>query len=288
MKKLMLMIPVAVAAMLTGCENYKEQAEQLTRQRDSLVAIANSNNQTIDEFISSFNEVETNLNTITQKQNTIALSAERNPEMAKTTKERINAEIEAINQLMTENKSRIAELEKSVKRSNGKVGKLEKMVANLKESLLLKEKELALLNEQLGSLNVQLATIRTSYDSLSTENANRATVIADQTTKLHTAYYTVGTYKKLRDQKVLAKEGGVLGLGAKPKVVPAIKNESFTKIDYTQTASIPINSKNAKLVTTHPSDSYRLEQTDKTVSDLVITDPEKFWSASKYLVVMTN
>jgi hypothetical protein len=288
MKRLMFMAPLAVAAMLTGCENYKEQADALTRQRDSLVAITNASNQTIDEFISSFNDVETNLNTITQKQNTIAMSAERNPEMAKNTKDRINAEIEAINQLMSENKSHIAELEKKVKRANGKAGKLEKMVATLKQQLVSKEEELVALNQQLGNLNVELATIRTRYDSLGTENQNRVVFIADQTTKLHTAYYTVGKYKKLRDQQVIAKEGGVLGLGSKPKMVPAIKNDAFTKIDYTQTASIPINSKDAKLVTTHPSDSYRLEHNDKMVSDLVITDAEKFWSASKYLVVVTN
>jgi predicted RNase H-like nuclease (RuvC/YqgF family) len=288
MKRILLIVPVAAAMMLTGCENYKQQAEALTHQRDSLLAVGNANNQTIDEYISSFNEVEGNLNAIAQKQNAIAVSAERNPEMAKTTKERINSEIEAINQMMAENKTRVAELEKKLKHSNGKLGKLEKMVATLKEQLTQKEAELASLNQQLSKLNVDLATLKTNFDSLNTQNQNHVQVIADQTTKLHTAFYTVGPYKKLRDQKVVAKQGGVLGLGSKTNLVPAIKNESFTKIDYTQTATIPINSKNAELVTTHPADSYKVERTNDMISDLVITDPDKFWSASKYLVVVTK
>lgn len=288
MKRTLLIIPVIAAALLTGCENYKQQADDLTRQRDSLLALNNASNQTIDEYVSSFNEVESNLNKIAQRENAIATTAANNPEMAKTTRERINTEIEAINQLMEENKKHVAELEKKLKRTGGKVGKLEKMVATLKEQIAQKEQELAALNEQLGKLNVELASLKTNYDSLNTQNQSNLGVIADQTMRMHTAYYAVGTYKKLRDQQVLAKKGGVLGLGSQPVVVPAIKNESFTKIDYTATATIPINSKDAKLVTTHPADSYKIEHNDKLVSDLVITDPEKFWSASKYLVVVTR
>jgi len=70
--------------------------------------------------------------------------------------------------------------------------------------------------------------------------------------------------------------------------VPAIKNDNFTKIDYTQISTIPVNSKKVELVTTHPDGSYKIEKNNDLVSDILITDPEKFWSASKYLVVLTK
>ena len=46
-----------------------------------------------------------------------------------------------------------------------------------------------------------------------------------------------------------------------------------------------------KIITSHPSESYTLEKDaakkDK-VKNIVITNPDKFWSASKYLVVVKD
>jgi peptidoglycan hydrolase CwlO-like protein len=288
MKKLILVAIPVVGMTLYGCENYKQQADQLTRERDSLIALNNAGTQTIDEFVSTLTDVENNLSKITEKQNSIALAAERNPEAARNSRERLNAQIEEINRMMSENKAKVEELTKKLKGSHASAAKFEKMVKSLQEQLQQKEQELAVLNEKLGSLNMELATLKTNFDSLSVMNQNQATVIADQTTKIHTAYYTVGNYKKLRDKKVLAKQGGVLGLGKKATVVPAIKEENFTKIDYTQVSTIPVNSKKVELVTTHPEGSYKIEKNKDLISDILITDPEKFWSASKYLVVLTK
>jgi hypothetical protein len=65
------------------------------------------------------------------------------------------------------------------------------------------------------------------------------------------------------------------------------KPDAFKAIDITQTKTIELNSKTASVISTHPSTSYTIEKKDKNhVSQLVITDPEQFWKASKYLVVM--
>jgi chromosome segregation ATPase len=288
MKKLILIALPIMGMTLFGCENYKQQADALTRERDSLIALNNAGTQTIDEFVSTLTDVETNLSKITEKQNAIASTADRNPEMARTTRQRLNAEIEEINRMMSENKSKMAELTKRIGSSSANAAKFEKMVKSLQEQLNQKEAELAMLNEKLGSLNVELASLKTNFDSLSIQNQTQATLIADQTTKMHTAYYTVGNYKKLRDKKVLAKQGGVLGLGKKTTVVPNVKDENFTKIDYTQVSTIPVNSKKVELATTHPEGSYKIEKSNDLISDILITDPEKFWSTSKYLVIVTK
>jgi hypothetical protein len=49
-----------------------------------------------------------------------------------------------------------------------------------------------------------------------------------------------------------------------------------------------VNLKKVKLVTSHPSDSYTLEKNGDQVSNIQITNPEKFWRASKYLVVVKD
>lgn len=288
MKKLILIALPVIGMTLFGCENYKEQAAQLAKERDSLMALNNAGTQTIDEFVSTLTEVENNLGKITEKQNAVAMAADRNPEGARSSRERLNAQIEEINRMMSENKAKIEELSKKLGGANAHAAKFKKMVQALQEQLTQKEQELVALNEKLGSLNVELTSLKTSFDSVSTMNQNQATTIAEQTNKIHTAYYTVGNYKKLRDKQVLSKKGGLLGMGKSATVVPTIKDDNFTRIDYTQVSTIPVNSKKAELVTTHPVGSYKIEKENDKISDIVITDPEKFWSASKYLVVMTK
>ena len=65
----------------------------------------------------------------------------------------------------------------------------------------------------------------------------------------------------------------------------------FTAMDYTKTTEISINGRNAKVITSHPSDSYLLE-VDKTnneiIKNITIINPEKFWSVSKYLVIVKD
>ena len=288
MKKLILIALPVIGMTLFGCENYKEQAAQLAKERDSLMALNNAGTQTIDEFVSTLTEVENNLGKITEKQNAVAMAADRNPEGARSSRERLNAQIEEINRMMSENKAKIEELSKKLGGANAHAAKFKKMVQSLQEQLTQKEQELVALNEKLGNLNVELTSLKTSFDSVSTMNQNQATTIAEQTNKIHTAYYTVGNYKKLRDKQVLSKKGGLLGIGKSATVVPTIKDDNFTRIDYTQVSTIPVNSKKAELVTTHPVGSYKIEKENDKISDIVITDPEKFWSASKYLVVMTK
>ena len=71
-------------------------------------------------------------------------------------------------------------------------------------------------------------------------------------------------------------------------MVPDFNREAFTQIDFTSTKTIQLNTKSAKLLSTHPTGSYNLLSENKKVTAIEITDPEKFWQASKYLVVVTE
>jgi predicted nuclease with TOPRIM domain len=288
MKKLLMIIAVAVLA--AGCHNYKADVEALTKEKETLLADSENKNATITEFVAAMNEIETNLNTVTEKQAAINVSS-ASPELAKSQKERINEEITAINELMQTNRDRMADLQKKLKRSGGKVAELEKAIALLNEQMTLKNNELASLNQKLNELNAQVATLNTSVGTLTAQNEEKAKMIDEQTKKMHTAYYTKGTFKELETKHVLVKEGGFLGIGREQKVTNDFNSDAFATVDITQTKVIPIESKNVKVVTTHPSTSYTLEKKEKDknyVTNLVISDPDQFWKASKYLVVMVQ
>ncbi|MBI3518446.1 MAG: hypothetical protein HY062_03700 [Bacteroidetes bacterium] len=282
MKNYML-IASASLLMLVGCKNPMTD-ETVIRQRDSLLSVIDERDSSVDEFISSFNDVESNLNTVTSKQGIIMSHSDKG-DIKSSQKDRINSEIKAINELMDQNTQKLKDLTRKLNRSSTKNAKLQKTIELLNNQLTQKYAELAELNERLNSLNGQVAQLQTSLDTLSNQNSSQSRIINEKNTELHTAYYVVGHSKELKKSKLIDKEGGVLGMGRTAKLTENPDNSKFTKIDYTQVTVIPVNSKEAKLITTHPSDSYRLDKVDKTITNLVITNPEKFWSASKYLVL---
>ena len=51
---------------------------------------------------------------------------------------------------------------------------------------------------------------------------------------------------------------------------------------------IPLNSTEARLMTTHPSNSYELIKDEDAYLIIKIKDPQSFWSSSKYLVVIQS
>jgi hypothetical protein len=144
------------------------------------------------------------------------------------------------------------------------------------------------MNVRLVALNTQVEKLNTDLTASTTESESRGKTIEEQTTKLHTAYYTTGTWKELKEKQVLTKEGGVLGLGRAKVLKEDFNNKAFTSVDITKVQSIPLQSTGAQLVTNHPSDSYTIEIKGDQVSDLRILDPEKFWATSKYLVVVVD
>ena len=59
----------------------------------------------------------------------------------------------------------------------------------------------------------------------------------------------------------------------------------FKKVDIFELKEILLDSKKAEIMTTHPSESYETVGIKKKVNKLVITNPELFWSVSKFLII---
>ncbi|TAH42382.1 MAG: hypothetical protein EYC69_05465 [Bacteroidetes bacterium] len=281
---LLIILPLA---LLVGCENYKEENEQLKQERESLVSSAAYKDSTITNFLTDFNEIEENLKEVSQRQDAIAENSSSG-ELKSTQIERIRENINAINALMQSNKDKIAELSKQLKNSNYKIKGLDKMLASLNEQLAEKDAQLAGLNTELASLHTKVDMLNTNIDSLTADNQQKQGTIEDQTIKIQKAFVVTGTSKELLQKQVIVKEGGFLGIGKEEKLKGVVNKDAFETIDVTKTSIIPIHAKNVELLTYHDANSYNLQRSGKEVSDLVITDPDKFWAGSKYLVVMLD
>lgn len=288
-------IIIASALLASACN--QAELDKATRERDSLLTVSSSLQSTVTardssltEFMTTLDEVERNLDTVAQRQHIITVASDKPGELKKTQKERINSEILAINNLMEENRIKLEELNKKLKSSKSKNVQLEKMLATLNSQISQKDLELTALNEKLANLNAEVATLKLCMDTLIASNNAHQQTIAANTMALHTAYYVVGKSKELQDKNLIDRTGGLLGMGKTSKLNSDIDNSKFTRIDYTQVTDIEVNSP-VKIVTSHPTNSYKLDLDGKVknlVKRIVITDPEKFWSASKYLVVVKD
>jgi uncharacterized coiled-coil protein SlyX len=280
----------AATFIFSACNNKKNEEtayKKYTQQLDSLNFILNTRDSTISDFLSSFNEIEQNLDSVAVKQNLISLDVSKQKgELKGKVNTRINSEIALINDLMEQNQKKIAELNHKLKGYSLKVSQFKKMINSLNEQIAQQNNQLQELNTQLTSSNMQVAQLKTSVDTLTNNNSSQSNVIASQKQTINTAYYVIGKSKDLQEMQVIDKTGGLLGLGKTLKLKPDFNKDIFKRIDYTQVMTIPIHSKKAELLTTHPSDSYSLDKENDEYTNLRITQPEKFWSTSKYLVVI--
>lgn len=294
MKKLLFI--ATLSGMLIGCnqseiDEKNARLERAARENDSLKTLAVEREESVNEFISFFDRVERNLDSITASQRIIADNSPRNVELKKSQKEKINDQITAINIMMKGNYTMLEDLRKKLKKYTYRNAQMEETIVMLNGQLNQKEVELAELNERLIASNDQIELLLVTVDTLRTENAAKTKDIAEKTAELHTAYYVIGKSKELEESKIVDKKGGLLGIGRTAKLNADVEKGQFKKIDYLDMKRIPIWGYGVKLITDHPSDSYVLEKdyNDKPLfRELVIKDPEKFWSASKYLVIVKN
>lgn len=279
---ILLLIPFVYA-----CNSGESEIAKLKEEQQKIIDASHQKDSIIFAIVQSFNEIEDNLAVIKEKENIISLSTKDATEFEKNRRTRIIEDIQLINSLMIENKLKIASMNKSIasfkkelKGAGLKIAEFEKMIARLTISIEEKDVEINTLKDDLVNLNISL-------DSLSVVYAEQTEVVEQQVEVLNTAYYCYGSFKELKAQGVVTKEGGFIGIGRTEKLTDDFNRKYFTQIDITETTSIDLFSKKAKIVTTHPSGSYKLEGVDK-VDKLLITNPEEFWSASKYLVVIVE
>jgi hypothetical protein len=289
MKRLLILAIVALS--FAGCQSNEPnpELEALKLEKERVEREAASKDSTINSFIESLNEIEDNLAQVKQKQGVIKSSAVEGTELQGSAKDRINEDINFINDLLEENKSKLSSLQSKLKKSNLKVSELEKMIERMTTQLQEKDVEIASLKEQLASMNIQITELNTAVSGLQNESKAKSDVIQQKTEALNTAYYAVGTFKELRDNKVVSKEGGFLGLGRKKGLAGDFNEEYFTKVDVSQLKSIPVNGKDARIVTNHPSSSYKFEMDGKKMAkSLTILNSQSFWKSSKYLVIIID
>jgi len=284
MKKIFLSLLISLP-FFYSCGNGNEEA--VTSYEDSLKNVnQHLSGQVVEKdsaifgFIRAFNEIQDNLDVIKEKEKLLTTSSQTG-ELDQNQKEKIITDIQAIYDLMVKNKQKLGSMNKKLKKANLKITEFQEMIDRLNSQIAEKDVEIAELKNVLEKLNIEFTEVTMNYEAAQE-------MLEEKTDKMNKAWYAFGTSKELITQGVLTKEGGFIGIGKAAKLKDDFNKSYFTQLDVTETNSIPLASKKAKLITTHSSNSYKLEGLKGKIEKLNITNPEEFWATSKYLVIVVE
>ena len=290
MRKYFYVLLIPVLLLASGCNQRKAEIARLQAQNDSLRSVGGDKDSNISEFVTTFNEIESNLDSIKQIERVIDKSAKAG-EVKGSRKEQIKSDITYIYNLLQKNRELVASLTAKLNKSNKHAAELQKMIDNLNKSIVEKDAQIAQLTDELGRLNIQVkdlnvkvTDLNANVDNLSAENQRKQADIDAKTEALNTAYYVIGTNRELKDKKIISGEGGFIGIGRTKDIMADLNMNDFIKVDITKVTEIPVMKKKISMITSHPNGSYKIEG-DKTVDKIVILDAKLFWSLSKVLVI---
>ncbi len=290
MKKyfLLLIFPL----FLLSCGESEEEI-RLKAKLDSMEQAKTTVDLQNNDYMKAFNEIQANLDEIKAKEKIISTQTSGDVELNTTDKESINEDINSIYDLMLENKKKIAYLRNKLKSSGGKTSQFKKTIERLTNQMEEKEGQVADLKALLEKKDFDLAALNDKVEDLSTDitelegaNQEKDNVIIEKDNDLHTAYYVMGEKKELIKTGVISIEGKFLSKKAKVQS----ESDKFIKIDTRTLSEIPLKSyKKVKFLSSHPDGSYEfVTDKDGKYEVLKITNPEKFWKMSKYLVITVS
>ncbi len=99
---------------------------------------------------------------------------------------------------------------------------------------------------------------------------------------INKGYYIMGTRMELVREKVIKNKYLIFG---RMEVDNTAQLNKFSTIDIHSSRRLYIGKHHVELVSSHPADSYRYTKNGNIVKELIIDDPERFWSESKVLVI---
>lgn len=284
-------VAVIMALSVGSCtKNSKEETSAndttITMTKDELAFRV----ATQDSLLSLLNDISSDMMQIKSMEYIVATPSAVNGEST-SKRQQIKNDMAAISEALAQRRQRLEELEKKLNESGNKNTTLNKTIQSLKDQIAQNQEMINTLNEQLKAANIKIAELNTTVDSLhstvATEKESREQAEQEAvslTNELNTCYYALGSKKELQANNIIKT-----GFLRKTKIMQGDYELSyFTHADKRTLKQLPLHSKKAKVMTSQPSDSYRIDEAANGEKVLVITNPSRFWTASNFLVVQID
>jgi uncharacterized coiled-coil DUF342 family protein len=285
-----LLLGSAACVSKSKYEESQQQNEKLKKEADSLKAEVTSVGAANTEAQATLDEIQKALVDLRTKelkavQTSIAVAQEGK---ASGKREELKAEIEEIRKAVHVNLAKLNALAKQKKESDAKVAALEgkvttmgRLIDELKQSLEGKEAMLVELEQKVLQLQQETEELKTTV-------AEKEAEITTQEDKMAVAWVVVGTKADLEKDGLVEKKGSILGLGGSWKQTGLFDEKLFRKIDVRKEKEFPFGAPadKVRILTSHAKGSYELVADPPKGSVLKVTEPDKFWQGSRYLIVL--
>ncbi len=204
-------------------------------------------------------------------------------------RKRIQQNLAHVRDILSRHRERIAELEQKLKNGDETHRQLRTIIVALRQQLDAKDKELIQLKADLESNKKSINELTVQIKHLGEEKEDQAQtiqeqqeLIKEQSDKLNHVYVKIGSKKELKKLGFLSS-----GVFKKSKVkYENIDLSLFQQVDRSfNNVSLP---KKVKILTPVPAGSYEIVDTNTGGKMLVVTDSIKFWSLSKFLIILTD
>ncbi|MBQ2907294.1 MAG: hypothetical protein IJE47_05960 [Bacteroidales bacterium] len=281
MKRTLTILSVAlVAFMLSSCVEKSKKYQQLMAEKDAVVLENQNIEREYNAALGIISDVENNLSAIRDAEGMMMLKNENN-----TQRDQLNSELIQIKEQMAVNRAKLDSLSNVLDKSNkdrsylrntikklqAQIEEKEATIAQMQEQLAQKDQEIAGLNTQVNNLNEDLSKVNAKNDE-------QSRLIAEQILEMNKVYYIGASKKELKEKGILTSKYILRS------EVPA---EAFTQVDKREVNEIAFEGKKVKVLSAHPVESYTIVNNGTQVV-LQITNPELFWSVTKYLVAITK
>lgn len=276
--------------------NKQNQLKMLNGEYSDLTTMYQERDSLVNDFTNAFDEIENSLTFVKNKRSQLSID---NPEGNPSRNEEIVADIKLMNTMLEESSKKIEDLEKKlaasgidIKSFKNKIAQLTKNVEeqnesieNLKIELLERDQQIAQMDEKMTNLEADIQEKDIALVMKDDSLQMKAETIVQKDNELNKAYFAMGTFKELKDNGVVEKDGGFLGIGRNEKLQENLNNGYFTEIDKRSTDVFPVFSKKVEMISHHPDSSYRYIYDDDLIAYVKIENPDEFWRYSKYAVV---
>lgn len=276
-----LTIIAAAIITTTSCVESSSKYKTVVAQKDSLQTSMNTMESDFNETLQILNEVEEGFRSINAQESKLTLNMENTSTLSK--QQQIATQVTQIKDLLAQNRESIKQLQGKLAQSNKNNTVLAEAIKRMEEQLNEKTALIASLQEELAKKNIKIDELSASVNNLNSNVAkltetsnNQQSTIKSMDTDMNTVWYCVATAKELKaaniksNSKVMNKD---------------FNKDAFIKGDLREIQSIPLNCRKAQILSSHPQGSYTIEKGADKMETLVISNPQQFWSISKYLVV---
>lgn len=254
------------------------QVDSLTAQRDSLFTEVASNARLMNEITTELNKVQGLKESQTTAESPVSGARE----------DLVN-KVQQVTERLATTEQHLATTRRQLRRASARsdslsarTTQLESQLADFQAMVESQKTTIASLTERVSALEAQTVALRDTVDTL--------------TTQANTAYYVIGTKQELLQKGIVEETGGhrvlfIFGKAGKT-LVPArqLDPSEFTRIDLRQVKDIPLPDSAAQyVVASRQNLEYLATPPDpdgKLKGSIDITEPQRFWEPSKFLIVV--